>query len=218
MQRRAGMRLPCLALSRRVAATLAAGVLLASSIARADGAPAPGFYARGLAGPEARVYGYGVTDAGGQLTLAAGWAVGPHTALALEGSAHYDQVTSVAPTGRLKEEIGVHLVGLVDHYFIGRRGLHAQLGAGVMNAGFTGGENGSDPRSPVDSGNFGNYTGAEFLVGLGYDFDDVGMIARVETAPWMGQGLASLPVGFFVAASLLYFQFSTRRSGPRASR
>jgi hypothetical protein len=147
--------------------------------------------------------GYGLASWGGQLDLAAGWAVGPHTALALEGAASYGRVSGAEPPGRLNEEFDTHLVAVADQYLRAARGWHGQLGAGLFAGASTGG---------VSDGDNGNlpYTHDSspapiWLAGAGYDWTDVGVIARTEVITFLGQGPHMVPVGFFVGVSALRF-------------
>lgn len=195
------------------AAAVALGLLFASSPALADadadasaGSPAPtppGLYLRAIAGPQGYAYGYGLASWGGQLSLAAGWAVGPHTAVAVEGAANYGRVSGAWPEGRWNEEIGAHLVAMADHYVQGARGWHGQLGAGVVTLASTGGvDNGVEGNVPQTN----DKSPAPILVaGVGYDWSDVGLVARAEVIPFLGSGPHMVPVGVLVGASLLRF-------------
>jgi len=165
--------------------------------------PPPGLYVRAMAGPQATAYGYGLTSWGAQLSLAAGWAVGRHTALAVELAASYGRVSGAWPTDRWKEAIGAHAIVLADHYLWGARGWHGQLGAGVVTLASTGGaedgDNGNVPQTNDTS------PAPIVVAGLGYDWRDGGLLARVETIPFLGPGPHMVPVSFLVGASLVHF-------------
>jgi hypothetical protein len=189
------------------------GLLFASSPAVAADADAgaavepppgpPGLYLRGMAGPQAFAYGYGLASYGGELSLAVGWAVGPHTALGVDLATHYGRVFGAWPSDRWIEVIGAHAVVMADHYLWGTRGWHGQLGAGVVALASTGGEsNGVEGNVPQTND---QSPAPVFVAGAGYDWTDVGLVARVESISFLGKGPHMVPVGFLVGASLLHF-------------
>jgi hypothetical protein len=165
--------------------------------------PRPGLYLRATAGPQATAYGYGLASWGGQLSVAAGWVVGRHTALAVELAASYGRVSGAWPADRWIEELGAHAVVLADHYLWGVRGWHVQAGTGIAAVASTGGtqdgENGNVPQTNDKS------PAPVAVAGLGYDWRDAGLVARVETIPFLGPGPHIVPLSFLLGASLLHF-------------
>jgi hypothetical protein len=206
-------------------------VALPARAARADGPSSPpGFYVRALIGPDAMIgahhvrsyfatsggpYSYDetVTMVGAQLAVAAGWALGPRTALAVDGAVRLEPALLGPSPTPLTGGGGYHVAALVDHYVTAERGLHAQLGAGLEAFGFDG--NFADPTGPGPAAGLGvqqvSYNpsqtafGPMLLTGVGYDSSWFGVCARVEAAYLTTSEVRLVPVHVSLNVSALYF-------------